>query len=168
MSLQGIADSLDRINDAIGRAAAWLLLPLVLVMLAVVILRYFFGTGWVALQEVVIYLHATGFMLALAWTLQDDQHVRVDVFYRGMSPRRKAVVNLLGTLFFLLPVALLIFINGLDYAAKSWRVLETSREAGGLPFVYLLKSVLPLAALLLILQGGVMALRSLLQLRERS
>lgn len=162
-----LADWLDRINAVIGKGAAWLLLPLVLVMLVIVILRYFFGTGWVALQEVVTYLHATGFMLALAWTLQDDQHVRVDIFYRDLTPRRKSLVNLFGTLFFLFPVSLLLLVNGIDYATKSWSVLEGSREAGGLPFLFLLKSVLPLAAALLLLQGVVIVLRSVLTLREQ-
>lgn len=167
MTLQEISQYIDRINSWIGKAAAWLMVPLVLVMLVVVILRYFFGTGWVALQESITYLHAIAFMLALAWTLQSDQHVRVDIFYRGFSPRRQALVNLLGSLVFLLPVALLILVNGLDYAASSWRVLEGSREAGGLPFLYLLKSVIPLAALMLLMQGVSIVLQSIVTLREQ-
>ena len=167
MTLQQISQYLDRINSCIGKAAAWLMLPLVFLMVVVVILRYFFGTGWVALQEAIVYLHAFAFMLALAWTLHADQHVRVDIFYRSFSQRRKALVNLLGSLVFLLPISLLILVNGLDYAAKSWQVLEGSREAGGLPFLFLLKSVIPFTALMLLLQGVSIVLQSIVTLREQ-
>ena len=155
----------ERLIALAGRAAAWLLLPLLLVMCTVVLLRYFFDTGSVALQELVVYLHACVFMLALAWTLQSDQHVRVDVFYRQFSPRRKALVDLFGTLLFLLPVGGLVLVTGGEYALASWQALEGSRESGGLPFLYLLKSIIPLSAFLLLAQGLCIAVRSVALLR---
>ncbi|MDX1455470.1 MAG: TRAP transporter small permease subunit [Gammaproteobacteria bacterium] len=163
--MANVLGAIERLVALAGRAAAWLLLPLLAVMCAVVLLRYFFNTGSVALQELVVYLHASVFMLALAWTLQTDQHVRVDVFYREFTPRRKAMVDLLGTVLFLLPVSGLVLVHGSEYALASWQALEGSRESGGLPFLYLLKTVIPLSALLLLLQGLCIALRSIFLLR---
>jgi TRAP-type mannitol/chloroaromatic compound transport system permease small subunit len=91
------------------------------------------------------------FMIAAAWAFQADEHVRVDIFYRDRSPRYKAWVNLLGILILLLPFSLYLLIIGWDYVFVSWSAMETSREAGGLPLVYLLKSlILVLPALLLV------------------
>lgn len=134
----------------VGRAAAWLVLAMVLLTFLVVTLRYGFNLGWVWMQESVTYLHAAVFMLAAAWTWQVDGHVRVDIFYRKRSPRGKAWVDLLGTIFLVIPVSTYLLIIGWDYVAASWRLLETSSQAGGLPFVYVLKSlVLAMPALLL-------------------
>ena len=135
----------------IGRAASWLTLAMVALTFAIVVLRYGLNQGWIWLQESVTYLHAMVFMIASAWVFQQDEHVRVDIFYRDHSARYKAWVNLLGTLIFLLPFSIFLLIIGWDYVAASWSVMEASREAGGLPLVYLLKSlILVLPALLLI------------------
>ncbi len=124
-----------RLVRAVGQGASWLILLMVLVTFVVVLLRYGFNLGWVWLQESVTYLHAAVFMLAAAWTWQDDGHVRVDIFYRGRSPRRQAWVNLLGTLLFLVPVCIYLLVIGWDYVAASWSLKEGSRQAGGLPLV---------------------------------
>lgn len=142
-----------RVVSLVGRAASWLSLAMVAVTGVVVLLRYGFNTGWIWLQESVTYLHAAVFMLAAAWTLQEDGHVRVDIFYRDASPRRRAQVDLAGTLLFLVPVCLFLLIMAWDYVAASWRLLEGSREAGGIPLVYLLKSLLLALPLLLLAQS---------------
>jgi TRAP-type mannitol/chloroaromatic compound transport system permease small subunit len=98
-------------------------------------------------------MHAMVFMLGAAYTFKDDEHVRVDVLYRDFSPRKKAWVNILGGLFFLLPFCAYTAYMSIDYVAASWRVLETSQEPGGLPFVYLLKTLIPIMMALLIIQG---------------
>jgi len=152
---------LGRVADSVGNAAAWLALLLVLVTFAVVVLRYLFQVGWIAMQECILYLHASLFLLGAAYTLKRDAHVRVDIFYRGFTPRRKALVDLLGSLFLLLPVCSFLLWVSWDYVASAWALREGSPEAGGLPFVYLLKTLIPLAALLLILQGVSQALASL-------
>ena len=144
---------IDRVNTRVGQASAWLALLLVLVTFAVVVLRYAFDIGWIALQESILYLHASLFLQGAAYTLKCDSHVRVDIFYRGFSPRRKALVDLLGALFLLLPVCLFLLWVSWDYVATAWSLREGSREAAGLPFVYLLKTLIPVAALLLVLQG---------------
>ncbi len=159
-----IADAIDGINAEIGRAAAWCCLFIVLAEFAVVVMRYALGIGSIALQESVLYAHAALFMLAAAWTLQVGGHVRVDIFYAQARPRTRALVDLLGALVFLLPFAVVLALVSIPYAARSWAVLERSREASGLPFVYLLKTLIPLFALLLGLQGVAQAIRAALVL----
>jgi TRAP-type mannitol/chloroaromatic compound transport system permease small subunit len=155
-----IADVIDRLIAAIGRAVMWLALAVVLLQFAVVVLRYAFGIGSIWLSESVIYAHAALFMLAAAWTLQANGHVRVDVFYADASPRAKALVDLLGALLLLLPFMVVIAWFGLPYVARSWTILERSREASGLPLVYLLKTLIPAFALLMALAGIAQAIRA--------
>ena len=134
-----------------GHAVSWLTLAMVVLTFTIVVLRYGLNHGRIWLQESVTYLHAMVFMIAAAWAFQADEHVRVDIFYRDRSPRYKAWVNLLGILVLLLPFSLFLLIIGWDYVFASWSAMETSREAGGLPLVYLLKSlILVLPALLLV------------------
>jgi TRAP-type mannitol/chloroaromatic compound transport system permease small subunit len=161
-----VAAAIDRAVAAIGRAAAWCCLYVVLAEFAVVVLRYAFGLGSIRLQESVLYAHAALFMLAAAWTLQAGGHVRVDIFYAQAKPRTRAIVDLVGTIVFLFPVVIAIAALSLPYVARSWAVLEHSREASGLPFVYLLKTLIPLFALLIGLQGVAQALRAALVLSE--
>jgi TRAP-type mannitol/chloroaromatic compound transport system permease small subunit len=145
---------LDAISSLSGRVFTWLILGVMLFTCAVVILRYLFGYSDVIFyQELVIYLHASAFMLAVAWTLKGDAHVRVDVLYRSMGVRAKAWVNIIGSLLFLLPVSCFLLITSFEFASQSWAVREVSAEAGGIPAVFLLKSVIPVASALLILQG---------------
>jgi len=152
--------------SSIGRAAAWLTLALVTVTFVVVLLRYGFNLGWIWLQESVTYLHAMVFMLAAAWTLQGDGHVRVDIFYREASPARQALVNLLGALLFLTPFCLFLLAVGWDYVATSWQLKEGSREAGGIPLVYLLKTLILVLPALLLVESGVILRTSWRQLRS--
>jgi TRAP-type mannitol/chloroaromatic compound transport system permease small subunit len=163
-----VARALDAVAGVTGRAVAWLTLAMVLAAIAVVVLRYGFGIGLIWLQESVTWMHAAVFMLGAAWTLRHDGHVRVDVFYRRMSPQRQALVDLLGTVFLLLPTCAYLLFESLPYVASSWRVLERSREAGGLPALYLLKTAIPLMAGLLMLQGLAEALRAFGRLRGRA
>lgn len=136
-----------------GHAISWLTLLMVLVTFIVVVLRYAFDTGWIAMQESVTYLHAINFMMGAAFTLQRDKHVRVDIFYQAFSERHRAMVDLLGTLFLLVPVCGFIFWASWDYVLASWSMGETSGEAGGLPWLYLLKSLLFIMPVLMITQG---------------
>ncbi|MCG6937996.1 MAG: TRAP transporter small permease subunit [Gammaproteobacteria bacterium] len=139
--------------DWSGRTVSWLSIFLVLVMFAVVVLRYVFDSGSIALQEVTTYLHASVFLVGMAYTMQRDAHVRVDIFYSRFSRQTKAWVNLFGAVFFLLPFMLFISWVSWEYIADSWSVLEGSREAGGLPGVFLLKSLILVMTFLLSLQA---------------
>ena len=156
---------LEKLAELSGRGVAWLVLAMTLVTFTVVVLRYGFDLGWIALQESVVYAHGLVFMLGAAYTLKHDEHVRVDVFYGRLGPRGQAWVDLLGTLFLLLPVCLAILFLSLDYVANAWRVWESSPQAGGLPGVWLLKSMIPLMAVALLLQGLAGALRAIALLR---
>lgn len=152
---------IDRLNEWCGRTIAWLTLAMVVVTFTVVVLRYAFNLGWVAMQETVTWMHAVVLMLGAAYTLKHDAHVRVDVFYAGFGERGRAWVDLAGTLLLLMPVALFIVHSAWDYVLDSWRVLERSREAGGLPGLFVLKTVIPAAGALLALQGVAVTLRCL-------
>jgi len=160
-----LADGIDRLNTAIGRAASWCALAVVLIELAVVLLRYVLGLGSIWLQESILYAHAVLFLLAAAWTLKEGGHVRVDVFYADASPCTKARIDLLGALFLLLPFCLAIVWFSLPYVERSWVILERSRESSGLPLVFLLKTLIPVFALLLALQGMAQVVRALTVLR---
>ncbi len=153
-------DWVSRVIALIGGSVAWFTLLMVLVTFFVVVCRYAFNLGWIWLQESIVYLHACVFMLAAAWALQRDEHVRVDIFYRGKSSRHQAWVNLLGTVFFLLPFCVFLVYVSWNYVATSWAIEEGSREASGLPWVYWLKSLILVMPALLVLQGGVLMFRS--------
>jgi len=154
------ADRIDRLTAAIGRAAAWLVLAVVLLQFTLVVARYLFGIGSVWLTETVIYTHAAVFMLATAWTLQLGGHVRVDIFHANATARTKAMIDLAGGVFLLLPFASALFLLSVPYAARSWAILEHSQEASGLPLVFVLKTLIPLFALLMALQGIAQAIRA--------
>jgi TRAP-type mannitol/chloroaromatic compound transport system permease small subunit len=160
MPLAALADRIDRLNAAIGRSVAWLCLFVVVVQFAVVVLRYAFGIGSIWLSESIIYGHATLFMLAAAWTLREGGHVRVDVFYADSSPRTRALIDLGGSLLLLLPFVLVMLWFALPYVGRSWVILERSPEASGIPAVFLLKTLIPLFALLMALQGVAQAIRA--------
>ena len=156
-----LAERIDRLSGAVGRAASWCALFIVLAGFAVVLLRYVLGLGSLWLQESILYAHAALFLLAAAWTLRDDAHVRVDVFYAQASPRTKAWVDLLGVLLLLLPFTFAIIWFSLPYVERSWAILERSRETSGLPLVFALKTLIPVFALLVALQGVSQAIRAL-------
>jgi TRAP-type mannitol/chloroaromatic compound transport system permease small subunit len=157
--LIAVCRGIERVNETVGKAAAWLALFLVLVQFSLVLMRYVFGTGSLFMQESLIYAHAILFMMAAAWTLADDKHVRVDIFYSAASPRRKAAIDLFGVVVFLLPMCWLLWWVGYPYVARSWSVLEGSRETSGIPAIFLLKTFILLFVATLALQGLALAIR---------
>jgi len=163
-ALCALSDAIDRFNERVGRAVAWLTLAMVLVTFLVVILRYVFSVGFVWLQESYVWMHGVVFMLGAGYTLLHDGHVRVDLLYAGASARRRAWVNLGGVLALLLPLVLTIWWGVWPYVIASWERLESSREAGGLPGLFLLKSVLLGFCIVVGLQGVSLALRSVIVL----
>ena len=159
---------INRLTGAIGKLTAWLTLAMVLVTFVVVVLRYVFGAGFIWLQEGLTWMHAAVFMLGAAYTLQQDEHVRVDIFYRSMTPRRQAWVNVLGVLVFVLPLCAFLLIESWAYVSAAWRIREISRDTGGLPYpaIPLLKSMLLAMPMLLTLQGLAMLLQSIVTIRS--
>lgn len=148
-----ISTIIDRLNNWIGRCGAWFALLMVAVTVVIVVLRYVFQIGSIALQESVMYINALVFTLGAAYTLKEQGHVRVDIFYSKFSPRSKAIVDIVGVLFFLFVSAAFIGWSSWDYVSVSWRIKESSAEASGLPYIYLLKSTIYLLISLLCLQG---------------
>lgn len=166
--LAGFVRAIDRLNDWIGRGVSWLTLAMVLVTFLVVVLRYVFSLGWVWMQESYVWLHGIVFMVGAGYTLLHNGHVRVDIFYRSASARFRAWVDLLGVLVLLLPVTIAVMWASWDYVIVAWSRLEGSREAGGLPGLFLLKTVLWIFCAAVALQGLSLAARSLLVLAGRT
>lgn len=144
---------IDNLTEYCGRAIAWLTLAMALLTCTIVVMRYVLESGSVALQESVSYLHAIIFMLGVSFALKRGAHVRVDIFYRRFSARARAGVEVAGTCLLLMPVCAVMFWLSIEYVANSWSVGETSGESSGLPWVYLLKTLLLVMPVLLILQG---------------
>lgn len=156
--------AIDAINRKVGLSVAWLALAMVLVQFTVVISRYVFSVGSIPAQETIWYMHGALFMLGAGYTLLRDGHVRVDLFYRDAHPRRKATIDLLGVVFFLLPVCVLIIWTSWSYVVNSWKVLEGSTETNGIPTIFALKTVVPIATVFLALQGVALGARCLIVL----
>lgn len=139
---------------------------MVVITVLVVVMRYLFDQGSILLQESVLYLHAVAFLLGIPYALRHDSHVRVDLVYSRLGGRGRAWVNLTGHLLTLIPVGVLIIIYCTPYVRASWRILEGSSEVGGIPGVFLLKTLIPVAAGLLLLQGLAEIIRCIATLRD--
>ncbi|MGY0220080.1 TRAP transporter small permease subunit [Endozoicomonadaceae bacterium StTr2] len=163
-----IIQKIDALTEATGRITSWCNILLMVVVCLVVLLRYGFNIGSIALQEAATWIHALIFMTATAWTLKHNGHVRVDIFYQRFTQKGQAWVNLLGSLFLLIPVCLFILWISFDYVAQSWAVQERSQDPGGLAAIYLLKSLIPVMACTLFLQGLAECLRNILVLTDKA
>lgn len=163
-SVRSLVNFIDAFSEWVGRALAWLTLLMALFTAGIVVLRYGFNVGSILAQEAVVYLHGALFLLGAAYALKVGAHVRVDVFYREFSPRTKAWIDSVGGIVFLLPLCVFIIGSSWDYVSESWRMQEISAEPGGIPAVFILKSMIPLAAANLALQGVAEVLRNVLVL----
>lgn len=158
---------IDLFSDLSGRLTAWLTLAMVIVTFIVVVMRYVFDAGFIWVQESVTWMHACVFMLGAAYTLRQEEHVRVDIFYRGMTDRRRALTDIVGVIVFLLPLCAFLFVKAWDFVAVSWAIREVSRESGGLPYpmIPLLKTVILVMPLAVSLQGLSLLLHSVRRLK---
>jgi len=161
-------NGIDRISRFSGRLTAWLTFLMVIATAVIVAMRYVFDAGLIWLQESVIWMHATVFMVGAAYTLLHEEHVRVDIFYRNMTARRRAITDLLGVVVFLLPFCGFLAFKAYDFAAVSWSIHESSREPGGMPYpmIPILKSMVMVMPAGVALQGISLLLRSLATLRR--
>jgi len=160
--LQQVLTLLDYLAEILGRLAAVFAPSMLLVTCYVVITRYVFNSGSVAVQDLVTYFNTLLFTLGAGYTLKHNAHVRVDIFYGSASPRKQALVNLIGTLLLLFPVSIFILLSCWTYVMSSWAIHEQSPDTGGLPYVYRLKTLILLMGVGLLTQGTAEALRSLL------
>lgn len=151
--LNTVAHCIDTLNTAIGKVMSWLCLFLIVVTVAVVLFRTLMNTNSLAAQESVTYAHSALFMLCIAMGVVRGSHVRVDVFYRAFSPLTKAWVDAFGALLLLLPFSLFLVAVSWDFALRSWAIAETSSDTGGLAYVFVLKSLIPVTGCLLALQA---------------
>jgi len=160
---------IDRISSITGRATSWLTLAMVILTSIIVIMRYVFDAGLIWMQESVTWMHAAVFMIGAAYTLLHEEHVRVDIFYRKMSERSRAIVDLIGVVLFLLPLCGFLALMAYDFAAAAWSIHETSREPGGLPYpmIPLLKSIVIIMPVAVALQGISMLIRSITTIRRK-
>lgn len=166
--INGYIRLVDRINEKIGVLTSWLTALLVLVVSYDVVVRYLFGESSVGLQELEWHIFALIFLVAAAYTLKVDEHVRVDVFYTRLSSKRKAWINLLGSIFLLIPFCIIVIIASQDFVFSSFRINETSPDAGGLPARYILKAFIPISFFLLLLEGISLAFKSFVQIKGKS
>ena len=167
MNLRLIVRRLDWCSLQVGHGVSWLTLALVLLTTVDVTMRYVFHTGAVFIQELEWHLFGLTFLLAGAYALREDAHVRVDIFYSQMSPRTKAWVDLAGTIVILFPVCVLVIWSSHKFVANAWGSLEGSPDPGGIPARFVLKSMIPIGFSLLAIQGVAEALRNYLQLTGR-
>ena len=166
VGLRTVVHTIDSITDISGRALAWLALAMGMLTALIVVMRYGFGYNSIYVQELVVYLHGSLFMLGAAYALKRGAHVRVDIFYRRFSPRTRAWVDALGGIVFLMPFCLFVLGMSWQFVTESWAIREISSEPGGIPAVYLLKTLIPLMAINLLLQGIAETLRNALVLVE--
>lgn len=167
--LKQLADGIDRFNEAVGRALSWLVLALTLLVAYDVTMRYFFQSGSIAIQELEWHLFSLIFLLGAAYTLKHDAHVRLDLFYKSrfMDARRRAWVNLAGSLLFLIPFCVLVAVSAWPFVSQAYLFTEGSPDPGGLPFRWILKAAIPIGFLLLVAQGLAEALKNLATLLDR-
>ena len=158
---------IKKINVSIGKFFSWSLLIMVITTFVIVILRYLFNIGFIWMQELVRYLYASVFMLCAAYTLANDEHVRVDIFYSKMEYNHKTIVNMIGTSIFLIPVCLAILYYSYTYVINSWTQLEGSLEERGLHAVYILKTFIWAFAIMLILQGTYIVSQGFIKLSRK-
>ena len=164
--MESISRYLDRFSELTGKICSWFVAIMVLITCLVVIMRYGMDMGSVFLQDVVLYLHGSLFLLGAAFALKRGAHVRVDIFYRNFNKSKKALVDLLGNVIFLQPVCWTILLYSWGYVEFSWRIMEVSPEPDGLPFVYIQKSLLIAVAVLLSLQSLSEILKSYLVIKH--
>ncbi len=148
-----ISQVIDLINEKIGIFTAYLILPMIIITFLVAFMRYVLDVGNIATQEIIIYLHALVFSVGAAFTLKNDMHVRIDIFYSNYKKDFKKIINILGASIFLIPTCILIFITSWDYVVSSILLLESSKEAGGLPILYILKSYILFLCITLFFQA---------------
>ncbi|MEP0520267.1 MAG: TRAP transporter small permease subunit [Hyphomicrobiales bacterium] len=165
--MQAWADRLDAINHIVGTTVCWAALLMVMVQFSVVLLRYVFGFSFIALNESVLYLHSTLFMLGAGYTLMVNGHVRVDIFYAKGSEKTRSRIDLFGHLFLLLPSMAVLLYWTWPSVRNSWRILEGPISVGGIPASFLLKSLIPGFCILLIIASVACLLRDIIRLREK-
>lgn len=145
------ASKINNLIDKIFVLLTAMLLTMITVLIIIILGRFLFAWGNIAIQEFVMYLHASIFMLGICYVCKEKSHVSIDIFSRNYSESTKMKIDLLFDFFFLIPFSIFIIYISFDMVASSWNILEGSGEAGGLDYVYLLKTLIPITGLLILL-----------------
>ncbi|MCM2563604.1 TRAP transporter small permease subunit [Lutimaribacter sp. EGI FJ00015] len=162
--LAAIAKIICAVNTVIGKVFAWLALAMVIVCFTVVVQRYIFAISFVWMQDLYIWLNGAMFTAIAGYALLRDDHVRVDIFYRPASMKRRALTDLVGVVLFLLPFCWVVYRYSIPFVLRAWSYQEGSANVGGMPGLFILKSFIIMFAILIALQGIAMAIRSVLVL----
>ena len=158
---------INKTNTRIGKSFAWLLLIMVILTCIIVVLRYLFNIGFIWMQELVRFCYAMVFLACAAYTLAEDEHVRVDIIYSNLSNKSKSIINIIGSIIFVIPVCLVIIYYSFNYVVNSWAQLEGSLEERGLHAVYILKSFIWIFAIMLIFQSLSIIYTNLYNIRKK-
>lgn len=161
-----ISNALDNFIRAVGRAVSWLNVILIAVIILQVILRYVFGKGLIVLEELQWHLYAVGIIFGLSYCLVQDTHIRLDLAHATFSWRTREKVEILGTLFLLLPIVVIVFLHSIDFAWEAVKVLERSDAPMGLPARYIIKAVIPVGYVLFFLAGMSRLIRAFTNLKN--
>lgn len=156
------------LNTLIGHIFSWLSLGIVLVCFTVVVQRYLFAASYVWMQDLYVWLNGAMFTAVAGFALMRNDHVRVDIFYRPAKMRTKAVVDLIGAVFFLLPFCAVVYAYSLPFVTRAWSYTEGSANVGGMPGLYILKSFIIVFVVLLALQGFAMIVKSIVVIAGHS
>lgn len=152
------------LNIIVGHVFSWLSLAIVIVCFTVVVQRYVFAVSFVWMQDLYVWLNGAMFTAVAGFALFRGDHVRVDIYYRAGSIRQKAIIDLIGVIFFLAPFMWIVLYYGYPFVARSWGLAEASPNVGGMPGLFILKGFILIFGGLIALQGLAMALRAVLVL----
>lgn len=159
-----LSDSIDTLNEWVGRGVAWVALGLVSVVFVDVVMRYLFRISFVFTQELEWHLFAFIFLIGAGYTLLHDGHVRVDIIYQRLGFKARAWINLFGVLLFLIPGCLMVITTSWKFTHNAWMIGEGSPDPGGIPYRFIVKGCIPVGFALLLLQGLSLGMHSVLQI----
>ncbi len=144
---------IEQIMNIISKLLVYILLAMIGLVILTIFLRYFFSIGSISIQELIMYFHASIFMLGISYTYKENSHVKIDIFYNKLSEKNKTIFSLIGGILLIIPFAIFIIFISFDMVSSSWSIFEGSSEAGGLDLVFILKSLIPLSGFLILLQA---------------
>ena len=144
---------IEQIMNIISKLLVYILLSMIGLVILTIFLRYFFSVGSISIQELIMYFHASIFMLGISYTYKENSHVKIDIFYNKLSEKNKTILSLIGGILLIIPFGIFIIFISFDMVSSSWSIFEGSSEAGGLDLVFILKSLIPLSGFLILLQA---------------
>ena len=144
---------IDNITESIGNFLSYVLFLMVILIVTSILLRFIFNIGNIAIQELIMYLHALLFMFGISYAYKEDSHVKIDILSNNISPKNSQILSIIGFIFFVMPFAIFLIYISTNMTMSSWSILEGSSEAGGLDLVFVLKTIIPLTGILILLQG---------------